>query len=272
MCVAKLYDINAELVEDRGFLERLRELIADSNPTVVANAVAALAEISESSNSDVFKITSSTLHKLLTALNECTEWGQVFILDSLARYEPSPSEAEDIVERVSPRLQHANSAVVMSAIRVVMKFLEFITDDGTRRTLSRKLAPPLVTLLSAEPEIQYVALRNIDLIVQKKPEILQREVRVFFCKYNDPVYVKMEKLEIMIKLCNDSNVDQVLMEFKEYAQEVDVEFVRKAVRSIGRTAIKLEGAAERCIRVLLDLIATKVYCNELESDKEGILC
>lgn len=26
--------------------------------------------------------------KLLTALNECTEWGQVFILDSLANYQP----------------------------------------------------------------------------------------------------------------------------------------------------------------------------------------
>lgn len=45
---------------------------------------------------------------------------------------------------------------------------------------------------------------------------------------------------------------------KEYAQEVDVEFVRKAVRAIGRCAIKLERAAERCINVLLELIQTKV--------------
>ena len=30
---------------------------------------------------------SPTINKLLTALNECTEWGQVFILDSLASYE-----------------------------------------------------------------------------------------------------------------------------------------------------------------------------------------
>jgi vesicle coat complex subunit len=34
--------------------------------------------------------------------------------------------------------------------------------------LNKKLAPPMVTLLSAEPEIQYVALRNINLIVQKR--------------------------------------------------------------------------------------------------------
>ena len=34
--------------------------------------------------------------------------------------------------------------------------------------------------------------------------------QVFFCEYNDPIYVKMEKLEIMIKLANEKNIDQVL--------------------------------------------------------------
>src|SRR5690606_41416457 len=57
----------------------------------------------------------------------------------------------------------------------------------------------LVTLLTTkEPEIQFVALRNINLIVQRRPGILAHEMRVFFIKYNDPIYVKMEKLEIMI--------------------------------------------------------------------------
>ena len=68
--------------------------------------------------------------------------------------------------------------------------------------------------------------------------------------------VKMEKLEIMVKLCSERNVEQVLLEFKEYATEVDVDFVRKSVRAIGRCAIKLERAAERCINVLLELIQT----------------
>ena len=43
---------------------------------------------------------------------------------------------------------------------------------------------------------------------------------MFFCKYNDPIYVKMEKLEVMIRLVGDRNVDQVLLELKEYATEV----------------------------------------------------
>ncbi|CAH9132162.1 unnamed protein product [Cuscuta epithymum] len=259
VCVAKLYDINAELVEDRGFLDALSDLISDNNPMVVANAVAALAEIQDNSSKSIFEITSQTLSKLLTALNECSEWGQIFILDALSRYKATDArEAENIVERVTPRLQHANCAVVLSAVKMILQQMELITSTDVVRNLCKKMAPPLVTLLSAEPEIQYVALRNINLIVQKRPTILAHEIKVFFCKYNDPIYVKMEKLEIMIKLASDRNIDQVLLEFKEYATEVDVDFVRKAVRAIGRCAIKLERAAERCISVLLELIKIKV--------------
>eukprot|EP00956_Cyclotella_meneghiniana_P039023 scaffold164114_cov93-Cyclotella_meneghiniana.AAC.2 len=262
VCTAKLYDIAPELVKERGFIETLHDLISDSNPSVVANGVAALSEISETSGRDVMKISASVLQKLLAALNECTEWGQVFILDSLAKYTPADArEAEGIIERVTPRLQHANSAVVMSAVKVILSYMDVMSGGAhadSIRALTRKLAPPLVTLLNSEPEIQYVALRNINLIVQKRPNILENEIKVFFCKYNDPIYVKMEKLEIIIKLVSEKNIDQVLLELKEYATEVDVDFVRKSVSAIGRCAVKLERAAERCIGVLLELIQTKV--------------
>jgi len=35
VCVAKLHDINAQLVEDQGFLDTLKDLISDSNPMVI---------------------------------------------------------------------------------------------------------------------------------------------------------------------------------------------------------------------------------------------
>lgn len=43
----------------------------------------------------------------------------MFILDSLATYKARDGkDAESIVERVTPRLQHANCAVVLSAVKV----------------------------------------------------------------------------------------------------------------------------------------------------------
>ena len=61
----------------------------------------------------------------------------------------------------------------------------------------------------------------------------------------------------MVKLAAEQNIDQVLLEFKEYATEVDVDFVRKSVRAIGRCRSP-SNAAERCINVLLELIGTRV--------------
>merc|ERR1719334_2962176 len=260
ICVAKLYDINSELVDERGFIIMLREMLSDVNPMVVANAVAALTEICEASGEDHFKIDSNTLSKLLTALNECTEWGRVFILDALSKFEAKGKggQARDICDRVVPQLAHANSAVVMAAVKVVVKLLDILPKKEDVEKYCKKLAPPLVTLLSSPPEIQYVALRNIDLIVQKYPRILQNDIRIFFVKFNDAVYVKMQKLQILIKLTSRKNIDQVLMEFKEYAQEVDIDFVRRAVRAIGRVAIKLDCAAEKCVSVLSDLVKTRV--------------
>jgi vesicle coat complex subunit len=43
-----------------------------------------------------------------------------------------------------------------------------------------------------------------------------------------------------------------------YATEIDVHFVRKAVRAIGKLAIKIESAAKQCIDALLDLVNAKI--------------
>jgi vesicle coat complex subunit len=269
LCVAKLYDLKPELVIENGFLDQLRDMISDSNPMVVANTVAALTDIHISATSNqpsdstsdpaVFSITSAILNKLLIALNECSEWGRVAILNALARYDAQDDkESEHICERVVPQFQHVNGSVVLAAMKVIMIHIRNVRRDDLVKQLIRKMAPPLVTLLSSPPEVQWVALRNINLLLQKRSDLLSNEMRVFFCKYNDPLYVKIEKLDIMVRLASDSNVDALLSELKEYSSEVDVDFVRKSIKAIGQTAITIESAAERCVNVLLELINTRV--------------
>mmetsp|Transcript_18397 Transcript_18397/g.27547 ORF Transcript_18397/g.27547 Transcript_18397/m.27547 type:complete len:919 (-) Transcript_18397:104-2860(-) len=258
VCVAKLYDVSPEAVEDHGFLKTLRGLISDNNAMVVANAVAALAEIAESTSKDVFKITPDMLNKLLAAMNECTEWGQVSILDCLSKYNPTSKQAETVVERVVPRLIHANSAVSLSAVKVIIKYLDVVENKSMKTYVIREKVPnPLITILSGDkPELQYIALRNINLILQKEKRLLDKHIRHFFCKYNDPLYVKVEKLEVMARVANNDNYEKLLMELRSYGNEVDETFVRKAISTIGRVAVKLDVAARKCMRVLLDFVKT----------------
>ncbi|CAD7678227.1 unnamed protein product [Nyctereutes procyonoides] len=143
VCVTKLHGINAQEVEDQGFLDSLWDFIADSNPMVVANALAILSEISESHpSSNLFDLNPQNINKLLTALNKYTEWGQTFISDCLSNY---------------------NSKDDWKTHCICECFLELLLKDlDYYNMLLKKLAPPLVTLLSGEPEVQYIALRSIN--------------------------------------------------------------------------------------------------------------
>jgi len=147
LCVAKLFDLNPTMCLENGFLEQLQEMIGDPNPMVVANSVTALVEIKETSpETNAFVITPTTLKKMLMALNECTEWGRVTILTTLADYKAADiKEAEHICERVSPQFQHVNPSVVLAAVKVVFLHMRH-TSPELAKSYSKKMAPPLGTI------------------------------------------------------------------------------------------------------------------------------
>jgi len=94
------------------------------------------------------------LHKLLTALTECSEWGRVYILDFIAEYLPEDvKDTEQAIQWVVPHLSHNNAAVVLSAAKVLIRYMDFITDAEKIRSICRKLSQPLVSLMSSNPEI-----------------------------------------------------------------------------------------------------------------------
>ncbi len=259
ICVAKLFDLNPQLCIEQGFVESLQKSIEDSNPMVVANAVTALADIQQiAPETRCFVVTSPILTKLLAALNECTEWGRIAILTAFSDYTDSDQEeARHICERVVPQFQHANPSVVLSAVKAVLCHFEKLPKEE-QDGLLRKMGPPLVSLVSTQPEVQYVCLRNIRIILAKYPTILSREIRVFYCKYNDPPYLKLEKLEILVRLANDNNVASLLSELKEYSMEVDTDFVKNAIKAIGQIAIKFEKASGKCVEILLELLNNRI--------------
>lgn len=50
-------------------------------------------------------MTPETLHKLLNAIPECSEWGRVFILDFLAENLPSKfRDVDETISRIIPNL------------------------------------------------------------------------------------------------------------------------------------------------------------------------
>lgn len=121
----------------------------------MANACASLLEISKASGKNYIRLkNNNNLNKLLAAVNDAYEWGQIYILEAICTYETSDSkEAENIIERVMPRLSHNNPAVILSAVKVVLKYMDLIANAELMKGVVKKLSAPLLSLLSTEAEI-----------------------------------------------------------------------------------------------------------------------
>lgn len=155
IAVAKLYSISPKMVADQDMIKLLQGLLQDGNAVVVANACASLLEISNLMGKNLLKFEKNqNLHKMLTAVNEANEWGQIYILEALSIYDPpNNEEAEQICERVAPRLAHNNPAVILAATKVILKSIDYLNEVELRKTLIKKLAAPLISLLQTESEL-----------------------------------------------------------------------------------------------------------------------
>ena len=274
----KLYSIAPNICEESGILEVLPELLADPIATVVSAVVVVIRELLLMNAPT--KLATTVMQKsstLLAAIGDCTDWSQMYLLEGIALIFQqkipivAASDAEVIATRILPQLSSANPAVVMAALKVILLFMsQFIGPASSPLTpmqqqqletrFSPKLVPPLISMVTnVRFEIRYVALRNIKLVLQTRfRDCLAPFISSFYVKFDDPIYIKLEKLDILIALANRTNGDLVLAELVEYATEIDVELVRKSVRLIGTLAVKVEPLAAQCVEHLVVLIGKRV--------------
>ncbi|VVT48607.1 uncharacterized protein SAPINGB_P001862 [Magnusiomyces paraingens] len=258
--VAKLWNHDHKAVEDRGLIDELNQLLSHKNPIVVAASLAALSDITEKTADLELAIDRTHAFNLANMLSDCDEWSQNYILSALMNFVPqTQNDAVFVIERVLPRLQHANSSVVLGTVRLIVYLINYVSDlDRSLPNLEKRITPAFVILLAKPPEIQYLALRNCIILLQSRPDLLKLDVKDFLTNYNDQIYVKATKLEIIFLLANEKNIKVVLRELRECATEIDVQIAHKSVRAIGKLAIKIESAADACVDELMDLVSTKI--------------
>lgn len=258
--VSRLFQHDPEKTKEQRLIDDLNEVLYDQNESVVTNALAALSYITENGKSLSLVIDKNHSLTLISYLSKTNEWSQIYILNSLLSYIPQTTEeALDLIEATIPSLQHENSAVILNAIKVIVYYSNYVKNpELVIPTLSKRLGSSLVSLLSKPPETQFLVLRNVILLLLGKKELLCFDVEMFFCRFDDPIYVKDTKLEIIYLAANEQNVHVVLKELEEYATEVDVAMARKAIRAFGNLAVKLTDAADQCIEVICDLVSNGI--------------
>jgi len=256
LAICKLYKVIPEFFVDYGLFDVLNHLLFDDNPLVIANTAVALLEIhGKDPSKRVFDYES--VKNILNAIGSSNEWCMASLLDSLSSYIPSdPEEARDIIDRVVPCLKHVNPSVAISAFRCVVSAFEF-DERRYKDTFPVFLTPVISLLTSSTPEIQYIILRSLVLFAQKFPKLFVKEYALFFCKYNDPLFIKIEKISILKMIASSENVSKIIFELSEYCKDIDTELVKKSIDIIGYLASVFEKETQNSVDILVSLIQSK---------------
>jgi AP-1 complex subunit beta-1 len=252
--VGKVYHQSPTMFEQHGLMPHLTALLSDTFPVVSANAAAVLAEIVTQPAFGHFELQKLWVGKLLNALSDSTEWGQVYILEALSLYRAPIEEIENLTERVLPRLNHTNSAVVLAAVKAMATFVQRMPGPARTPYVSR-INAALLTLAKSDSETQFVVCRNAQMLLNVFPELLSDNFDSFYIRFSDPLYVKFEKLRLLLRLVTPVTANGLVKELIEYANEVDPAFLAQVVRAASVVGIKVEAVAERCAELIKNLAA-----------------
>jgi len=251
----KLYYISKSAVIDSDIITALRKLLHDNDAHVIANTLHALEEILADDGG--LTLLRETVTLLLNRIERFSEWGQCAVLNALASYQVADQgEMFDIMNILDGLLKQSSSAVALSVTKL------FIDLTSSRRELQKevlkRLQPTLLTLMAtATPELAYTVLVHILALCQRGQdtmEIFGPEFKQFFCRYNDPSYIKTVKIDILTLLADAASAESIVGELSEYVTDVDAEISRRAIRAIGKIAMRIESTAEMIVGSLTSLL------------------
>jgi AP-4 complex subunit beta-1 len=258
--LVKLYRINRALVFDTPFINTLYELIRDADSTVSANAILVLNEVLE--NEGGIAVNRKMVVYLLNRLRNYNEFGQSIIFDLVARHEPSSEdEIFSIFNVLEEYLRHSSPSVVLGCIKVFLLYTK--TSAKLTKDVYTRVRSPLITLfVSGETtgnyELSYAVLTHIYLLIQRGAAAeFESDFKHFFCKYDEPSYIKIIKIDILGLVASENNIVEILAELSEYVTDVDAELSKRSISAIALTGARLRDSVDAIVAKLIGFLRLK---------------
>lgn len=279
ICLLKIYNYDLDLFEKllpvfKGMMYK------EDNSMVIGNILQFLMEMDSKKylNITLTQYVNENIEKLVNILPECNEWSRVSVLNSLAIYDNQtlpldPSSVYLLTNKVTPYLQHINPSIIMSALKVLFNFIDFIKDDSSVN-IWEKLAMGIVSILNNPSfELQFILMRNLRIILSKLPTLYSYiDIKNFFLKMSDPIYLKYAKLEILDEVLNKNlrkvDVELVISEYKDYCNfEFNNEFIETVLNKLGDLLLLLD--SEKDIHLKLNII--EFLTNDINYQNDAVM-
>lgn len=80
-------------------------------------------------------------------------------------------------------------------------------------------------------------LDTIGTVIKLKDMLCSQDYMNFYCRTDDPMYIKKLKLCILTAIADNSNAYEIVSEITEYIRDINPVFTREAVKAVGRVAL-----------------------------------
>lgn len=256
----KLFHMVPGMVRDSGMVDKLYEMLDDRDAQVVSNAIVALNDILHEEGGMV--VNSKIAIHLMSRLREFNEWSQSVVLELLSRYTPeSEDEIFDIMNILDDRLFSSNTALVLGVARLMLRLTQNMAD--VHLSVHERLRTPLLTLSRcSRPEVAFPVLSHIVTMVERHPGVFGADFKHFYCRAQDPGYLRELKLRILTAITNEMNMHDVISELAEYVVQPSDGLPKQALGALSKVCTKLPASVTHVIGVIRAL---------MESETETIL-
>ncbi|KAF2077808.1 hypothetical protein CYY_000853 [Polysphondylium violaceum] len=238
LSLAKLYRLSMSSINMDEVLPILYGMSMDQDPQVIVNSIVTLNELRPG-----WEITPTMVQFLLGKLKEFNEWSQCIVIDTLYKYTPKDEdEVLDILNLLDDKLKQSNSALVLGIVKLFIKITEgYPVLEDIHNEVYERVKDPLITLVesSESNETAYTILCHIYLLMSRSPHLFEREYRHFYCKYNDPIYIKSLKIKILSDIAsNHTNalhfacIKEIVQELAEYIYEGNLSIMKQSIQVI----------------------------------------
>ena len=109
-----------------------------------------------------------------------------------------------------------------------------------------KIKAPLLTLMTGNEntgsyETMFIVLQHIEYVILHMggKQYFEKDFKYFYCKVDEPTYIKNIKVRVLGELANEYNLGDLLNELNDYATDVDLEMARKAIMTLTKIALNL---------------------------------
>lgn len=248
----RLHRLSPEMVIEMGIVDKLYSLIRDSDPVVVVNCLLALEEILKDEGGVV--INYKMVYHLLASMPKFTSWGQAYVLTLLNKYTiKSEKETFDILNILDTYLQESSYSVFMCTLQLFFFYTR--TMPHLKDMVLFRCKEMIVSgLNSGNVELTYSLIVFIEKFLDDSKNVLSECYKSFFCRFKEPPYLKIRKIEVLPRLVTPQNFPEILEELRMYCSEVSSLVSFSSMKAIGQISKLDPEYFDRCVEKLEELL------------------